>query len=65
MPTSEDGRRLSPENPAPDGARGLAQVLQRQGVEVVSGDRSDEVTEATTSGSTLVVTDTTLLAPSS
>nr|WP_269809588.1 DUF4350 domain-containing protein [Kineosporia rhizophila] len=63
VPTSEDGRRLSPENPAPDGARGLAQVLQRQGVEVVSGDRSDEVTEATTSGSTLVVTDTTLLAP--
>ncbi|GAB3246353.1 DUF4350 domain-containing protein [Kineosporia babensis] len=63
VPTSSDGRRLSPANPAPEGSRGLAQVLQRQGVEVIQAERSTAVTEATTPNSTLVVTDTKLLAP--
>jgi len=34
--TAVDGPRLSPENPAPTGAKALAEVLRRQGVEVVS-----------------------------
>ncbi|MBT0770320.1 DUF4350 domain-containing protein [Kineosporia sp. J2-2] len=63
VPAASDARRLSPGNPAPDGSRALAQVLRGQGVEVVTADRSDEATAATTPGSTLVVTDTSLLAP--
>ncbi|GAA3591634.1 DUF4350 domain-containing protein [Kineosporia mesophila] len=63
VPAGDDGRRLSPGNAAPEGGRALAQVLARQGVDVVRADRTEEATGATTSGSTLVVTDTMLLAP--
>jgi len=34
--TAVDGPRLSPENPAPTGAKALAEVLRQQGVEVIS-----------------------------
>ncbi len=34
--TAVDGPRLSPENPAPAGAKALAEVLRQQGVEVIS-----------------------------
>jgi hypothetical protein len=63
VPTTEDHRRLSPANPAPNGSRAVAQVLQRQGVRVTLDSRSDQVVDDTTSSSTLVVTDTVLLSP--
>ncbi len=63
VPTTEDHRRLSPANPAPNGSRAVAQVLQRQGVQVTLDNRSDQVVKDTTSNSTLVVTDTVLLSP--
>lgn len=61
VPTSDDDRRLSPANPEPDGSRALARVLAQQGVEVVHANRSQAATKATTTTSTLVVTDTSLL----
>jgi hypothetical protein len=63
VPTTQDHRRLSPANPAPNGSRAVAQVLQRQGVRVTLDNRSDQVVADTTSNSTLVVTNTVLLSP--
>ncbi|GAB6901020.1 DUF4350 domain-containing protein [Kineosporia succinea] len=62
VPTTDDSRRLSPANAAPAGTRALAQVLERQGVEVREAHSTGEAVDRTTAGSTLLVTDTVLLA---
>ncbi|WP_372593282.1 DUF4350 domain-containing protein [Actinotalea sp.] len=49
---------LAPDNPAPDGARALAEVLGRQGVEVVEIATTAEAVAAATSGVTLLVVGT-------
>jgi hypothetical protein len=58
-----DKARLGPDNPEPDGARALVRILQGQDVDVQVKHRSAAAVAATTAGSTLVVTDTSLLGP--
>ncbi len=63
-PTS--GERLSPNNPAPDGGRAVAQVLDDQGVDVRVRDRFDAVRSDLGSGGgpvTVLVARPDLLAP--
>jgi Domain of unknown function (DUF4350) len=55
--------RLDPANPAPDGARALAQLLTGQGVQVVRIDRSTDLAAAAADGATIVVTSTLALGP--
>ncbi|WP_340296152.1 DUF4350 domain-containing protein, partial [Aquipuribacter hungaricus] len=58
-----EGRPLAPDNAAPEGARALAQVLTRQGVEVVEADRLDDVLSTASAGTTLLVLDAGVLPP--
>lgn len=55
--------RLAPDNPDDDGARAIAQILGRQGVEVTYVRTSAEAVEAATAGSTLLITADFLLTP--
>ena len=61
-PRSE-GVPLSPDNPAPDGARALAQILGREGVEVRETDRLAEVLDRAGPGTTLLLLDADVLPP--
>jgi Domain of unknown function (DUF4350) len=63
VPHSGDRARLGPDNPAPKGSRALVQVLIRHGVDVQIRKNSRLAVSSTNSRSTLVVTDTELLAP--
>ncbi len=56
---------LDPQNPDPDGAQAVAQVLEDEGVEVIIVRSADELRDADVSaGTTVVVTGTAELAPS-
>lgn len=55
---------LAPDNPAPDGARAVAQVLGDQGVDVTYVRRTSEAVAAADAGTTLLVTGDALLGPS-
>lgn len=52
---------LAPDNPSDDGARALAQILERQGVEIRYVRTSAEATRAAGAGTTLLVTSSVLL----
>lgn len=54
---------LDPDSTAPDGSRAVAQVLQRQGVEVTTVRRAEQARELSGPGSTLLVVRDTLLTP--
>ena len=55
------GIPLAPDNPSGRGARALAQILEREGVQVHFVRSSGEATKAAVAGSTLLVTSTDLL----
>lgn len=52
---------LAPDNPAPNGARALAEVLRDQGVEITYVRTTSEAVDAADAGTTLLVTGDTLL----
>ncbi len=58
-----EGEPLAPDNPAPEGARALAQVLGRQGVQVEETDRLQEVLDAAGPGTSVLVLDAGVLPP--
>lgn len=55
--------RLDPDSAAPDGARALAQVLERQGVAVEPVRRTDDAVAAAQAGATLLVVRPGVLTP--
>lgn len=57
------GDPLAPDNPAPDGARAVAQVLGRQGVDVQEPALLQDVLGTAAPGTTLLVLQSSLLAP--
>lgn len=57
------GDPLAPDNPAPEGARAVAQVLGREGVDVQEQSVLQDVVEAASPGTTLLVLQSSLLAP--
>jgi uncharacterized protein DUF4350 len=63
LPGDRDDDRLSPGNPAPEGARAVAQILGDQGVEVRQVRSSAQVLAAAGVGTTVVVTGSDLLGP--
>lgn len=58
-----EGLPLAPDNPAPEGARALAQVLAREGVEVQETDRLDDVLDAAGPGTTVLALESAVLPP--
>lgn len=52
---------LAPDNPSDGGARAVAQILERQGVDIAYVRSSAEATAAATAGTTLLVTGSALL----
>lgn len=57
------GEPLAPDNPAPDGARALAEVLGERGVQVQETDRLQEVLDAASAGTTVLVLEPGVLPP--
>lgn len=57
------GDALAPDNPAPEGARAVAQVLGRQGVDVQEPALLQDVLGTAAPGTTLLVLQSSLLAP--
>jgi len=57
------GDPLAPDNPAPEGSRAVAQVLDRQGVDVQELSVLQDVLAAAGPGTTLLVLQSSLLAP--
>jgi hypothetical protein len=62
-PSGSDSARLGPNNPAPRGSRALVQLLAQQGVDIQVRRDSRQVVASTDARSTLLVTNTELLAP--
>jgi len=52
-----DGAALDPENPAPIGAKALAETLRGQGIEVLTTTRDEEVAALTDAATTLLIDD--------
>jgi hypothetical protein len=57
------GGPLAPDNPAPEGARALAQVLGREGVRVQDTDRLSEVLDSAAPGTTVLVLEAGVMPP--